>query len=115
MKRVLTEKRKEKLYAFLKNYLVEVLEDEDYLNTFDLVYEDAYRVKVYGYLKNLTVDMIKEYLQGLPLGTMYITDNIVDVMCKAVGVAREDKKENDMVLDNFYWHTLARIIYEEGR
>ena len=75
-RKILTVKNQAVLYKKLKAYLEEILKDEEYFNSFEDLYKDAYRVKVYGRNKALTPSLITEWLTGLPIGTEYETFRI---------------------------------------
>ena len=47
-RKILTVKNQAVLYKKLKTYLEEVLEEEEYFNSFDDLYQEAYRVKCCG-------------------------------------------------------------------
>lgn len=118
MKKFLTEKNKRILKAGLKKYLAEVLEGEEYLTSIKDVYDDAIRVECWG-SHSISVDRIRDYLQGLPLGTQYITYYIVVMLCAMVKITKDDfdknYSEDATDLDGYYWTTLAEIIFEGGR
>ena len=118
-KQFLTMKNREKLEAFLTDYLKEVFKDEEYITDFKKAYDDAYRVEIYGNRHFLTSGYIADWLRGLPLGTEYITYNIICMLLKAVtGSADysqlENYSEDDYALDTYYWETLGRIILREA-
>ena len=118
-KQFLTEKNKEKLEAFLIDYLKEVFEEEEYITDFKKAYEEAYRVEIYGNRRFLTDKYISDWLKGLPLGTEYATYNIICMLLKAVtGSADYDQLDNyledDYTLDCYYWETLGKIILREA-
>ena len=75
-RKILTVKNQAILYKKLKAYLEEILKEEEYFNSFEDLYKDAYRVKVYGRNKALTPALITEWLTGLPIGTEYMTYKI---------------------------------------
>lgn len=116
MKTFLTIKNRAKLYVFLDDYLKEVLEEEEYINTFQKAYEEAERVQLYGNRRFLTSAMIKDWLQGLPIGISYITYTtclmlIEEITGKNDINVLDEYKEDMSDLDNFYWETLGKIIY----
>lgn len=118
-RKLLTVKNKRKIENFLKDYLSEVLEEEEYINSFSKALKEAERVEVYGNYKVITHHLIAEWLRGLPLGTEYRTYNIVCMLLNAVtGKAdynqRKEYKEDDYELDCYYWETLGLIIFREG-
>ena len=77
------------------------------------LYQDAYRVKVYGHTKTLTPSLITEWLTGLPIGTEYESSTICLVLLERLyidaysagklGVASSFSLEGRSDLDNFYW------------
>ena len=118
-KQFLTKKNREKLEAFLTSYLKEVFSDEEYITDFKKAYFEAYRVEIYGNRQLLTFGYIADWLRGLPLGTAYLTHNIVCMLLKAVTGSEDysqldNYSENDYVLDCYYWETLGRIILREA-
>lgn len=119
-KKFLTIKNKEKLEAFLTDYLKEVFSDEEYITDFKKAYAEAYRVEVHGARHCLTPEYIADWLRGLPLGTEYVTYNIVCMLLKAVTGSEdytqlENYSEDDYALDCYYWETLGKIIFTEAR
>ena len=118
-KQFLTEKNKEKLEAFLTDYLKEVFEEEEYITDFKKAYEEAYRVEIYGNRRFLTDKYISDWLRGLPLGTEYATYNIICMLLKAVTGSADYRQldnylEDDYTLDCYYWETLGKIILREA-
>ena len=118
-KQFLTMKNREKLEAFLTDYLKEVFSDEEYITDFKKAYDEAYRVEIYGNRCFLTSGYIADWLMGLPLGTEYMTYNIVCMLLKAVTGLEdynqlENYSENEYTLDCYYWETLGRIILKEA-
>ena len=101
----------------------EILEKEDYFNSFEDLYQDAYRVKVYGRNEALTPSLITKWLMGLPIGTEYVTYRICLMLLECLNIDKnyadklgEDSSiylESQSDLDSFYWDTLGRIIYDE--
>lgn len=116
MKTFLTVENKRKITKKLEEYILEVLQDEEYLNTFEKCREDAKRVECFRG-ENLTVEHIEDWLRGLPLGVCYMTYNICIMLCSFVNVSEDDfykehlYKENPVDLDNYYWKQLAKIIF----
>lgn len=113
---VLTQKNRRKLYAELKKYLNEVLQDEEHTNTMEKLKADAVRVQCYPASPYLTSKKCADYLRGLPISTEYVTYNIVDMLLSMVNIRREDFNnglyvEDDFDLDNFYWDCLGYIVY----
>lgn len=119
----MTVKNRAILYKKLRAYLVEILEDEENFDSFEDLYQDAYRVKVYGYTKTLTPALITQWLTGLPIGTEYMTYSICLMLLEWLNLDKnyadklgEDNSiylESQSDLDHFYWNTLGRIIYNE--
>ena len=122
-RKILTVKNQTILYKKLKAYLEEILKDEEYFNSFEDLYKDAYRVKVYGCNKALTPSLITEWLMGLPIGTEYVTYKICHMILEWLNIDKNyaDKLgkgssiylESQSDLDSFYWNTLGRIVYDE--
>lgn len=122
-RKILTVKNQSILYKKLKAYLEEILEKEEYFNSFEDLYQDAYRVKVYGRNKTLTPALITEWLAGLPIGTEYVTYRICLMILEWLNLDKnyadklgEDSSiylESQSDLDSFYWNTLGRIIHNE--
>lgn len=122
-RKILTVKNQAILYKKLRAYLVEILEDEENFDSFEDLYQDAYRVKVYGRLKTLTPALITQWLTGLPIGTEYMTYSICLMLLEWLNLDKnyadklgEDNSiylESQSDLDHFYWNTLGRIIYNE--
>ena len=117
-RKFLTVANKKKARQFLKEYLLtDVLPEEEYLNTLEKCRKDAERVEVYGARRFLTASLVAEWLRGLPLGTEYMTFDICKMILSAV---EKDSSVEDfgkvyvetMVdIDNYYWNTLAEIIF----
>ena len=122
-RKILTVKNQAVLYKKLKAYLEEILEKEEYFNSFEDLYQDAYRVKVYGHNKTLTPSLITEWLMSLPIGTEYVTYKICLMILEWLNIDKNyaDKLgkdssiylESQSDLDSFYWNTLGSIIYGE--
>lgn len=110
---ILTGNNKQLLESYLTYYLAKVLSEEDYLNTFGKLYEEAYRVKIHGNRQHLSVWLIESYLQGLPINIEYMNANIVDMLLQAVPDSNKYTYD-DAELVGFYWETLARIIDKEA-
>lgn len=113
---ILTQKNIKKLYAGLKKYLNEVLQDEEYINTMEKLKADVIRVKCYPVSPYLTNKKCSEYLRGLPISTEYVTYNIVDMLLSMVNLSIEDFNnglyvEDAFDLDTFYWNCLGYIVY----
>lgn len=122
-RKILTVKNQSILYKKLKAYLEEILEDEENFNSFEDLYQDAYRVKVYGHTKTLTPALIAEWLMGLPIGIEYATYKICLMLLEWLNLDKNnaDKlgKDSSIYLESqsdlasFYWNTLGRIIHNE--
>lgn len=122
-RKILTVKNQAVLYKKLKAYLEEILKDEEYFNSFEDLYQGAYRVKVYGRTKTLTPALIAEWLMGLPIGIEYVTYKICLMILEWLNIDKnqadelgEDSSiylESQSDLDNFYWNTLGGIIHNE--
>ena len=118
--KILTKKNKVILYKKLTDYLKEVLDDEENFSTFEDLYKEAERVKVYGNIKYLTPALITEWLTGLPVGTVYMT---YDICVMILGFLNLDKSyagklgddsiyvESQTDIDSYYWEALGDIIY----
>lgn len=121
MRKFFTQKNTKKLYTSFKKYLIEVLKEEEYLNTLKKCYEDAKRVKCYGNHINLTVKDIDDWLRGLPLATEYMTYKICKMAFAFLGLdydkdAKNYKDEDlEYKIDCTYWNYLAIAIYFGGR
>lgn len=121
-RRILTARNRSLLYARLNDYLEEVLEEEEVLRTLHDLWEEAYRVEVYGEVRCLDSALITQWLQGLPIGVMYTTYDIVRAMLEWLGMdsgtlrllGEEDSPyiEDVSDLDRWYWSTLGRIVYD---
>ena len=121
--KILTRKNQFILYTKLTDYLKEILDDEENFSTFEDLYKEAERVKVFGNIKYLTPALITEWLMGLPIGTAYIT---YDICIMILGFLNLDKNyaeklgdddsiyvESQTDIDSYYWTTLGKIIYNE--
>ena len=118
-KRFLTELNKRKIHGFLRSYLLEVFAGEEYITDFRKAYEEAERTQVYGTRRHLTPSLVKDWLQGLPLGVQYMTYSIVCMLLEVVTGSKDYSKidefiENDSEIESFYWEEMGRIIYYEG-
>ena len=121
--KILTKKNQFILFLKLTEYLKEILADEEYYNTFDGLYKEAERVKVYGNIKYLTPALIAEWLRGLPIGTEFVTYKICvmvldwlhldSTQADKLGDGNCPYAESQTDIDNFYWATLGEIIYNE--
>ena len=121
--KILTRKNQFILYTKLADYLKEILDDEENFSTFEDLYREAERVKVFGNIKYLTPALITEWLTGLPIGTAYIT---YDICIMILGFLNLDKNyaeklgdddsiyvESQTDMDSYYWETLGDIIYQQ--
>ena len=126
--KILTKKNKVILYKKLTDYLKEVLDEEENYSTFEDLYQEAKRVKSYGNKRYLTPSLITQWLQGLPIGTEFVTYNIcsmiLDFLNMNKGFVRfwQDGKlgdddsiyiESQTDIDSYYWTTLGDIIYQQ--
>ena len=121
--KILTKKNKAILYKKLTEYLKEVLDEEENYSTFEDLYQEAERVKVYGNIKYLTPSLITQWLQGLPIGTEYVTYGIcvmimdfLDLDKSYAGKLGDDDSiyvESQTDIDSYYWDTLGEIIYQQ--
>ena len=121
--KILTRKNQSILYTKLTGYLKEILDDEENFSTFEDLYKEAERVKVYGNIKYLTPALITEWLQGLPVGTTYMTYNICVMILDFLNLDKsyagklggDDSiyAESQTDLDSYYWDTLGKIIYQQ--
>ena len=122
-KKILTKQNKVILYRKLTDYLKDVLDGEENYSTFEDLYREAKRVKIYGNARHLTPELITEWLKGLPVGTAYITHDIcvmildfLDLDKSCVGKLGKDDSvyiESQTDIDSYYWATLGKIIYNE--
>ena len=121
--KILTKKNKVILYKKLTEYLKEVLDEEENYSTFEDLYKEAERVKVFGNIKYLTPALITEWLTGLPIGTEYVTYGIcvmimgfLDLDKSYAGKLGDDDSiyiESQTDIDSYYWDTLGDIIYQQ--
>lgn len=121
--KILTKKNKFILYLKLTDYLKDVLKDEEYYSTFEDLYQEAKRVKVYGNIRYLTPSLITEWLQGLPIGTVYATYDICVMILRflnldesyagKLGDVDSIYIESQTDIDKYYWTILGEIIYRE--
>ena len=121
--KILTKKNQVILYKKLTEYLKEVLDEEENYSTFEDLYQEAKRVKLYGNKRYITPSLITEWLQGLPISTAYTT---YDICVMIMGFLDLDKSyagklgdedsiyvESQTDIDNYYWTTLGDIIYQQ--
>lgn len=111
----LTVRNKAKLYRVLKGYLLEVIQDEEYLDSMDKVVADVVRVKCYKTSPRFTVHKVEEYLRGLSLHVMYSTYDICKFLFSILNLDydRDNNKfiEEAWDIDAFYWECLAQVIF----
>ena len=121
--KILTKKNQVILYKKLTDYLKEVLDGEENYSTFEDLYQEAKRVKACGNVRYITPSLITEWLQGLPIGTVYAT---YDICLMIMGFLNMDKSyagklgdedsiyvESQTDIDSYYWETLGDIIYQQ--
>ena len=121
--KILTKKNRFILYKKLTDYLKEVLNEEENYSTFEDLYQEAKRVKSYGNIRYITPSLITEWLQGLPVGTEYITYDICVMVLRflnmdesyagKLGDADSVYVESQTDIDNYYWAVLGDIIYQQ--
>ena len=121
--KILTKKNKAILYKKLTEYLKEVLDGEENYSTFEDLYQEAKRVKVYGNIRYLTPSLITEWLQGLPISTAYTTYDICVMIMDFLDLDKsyaeklgdEDSiyVESQTDIDSYYWTALGDIIYQQ--
>lgn len=121
--KILTKKNQVILYKKLTDYLKEVLDGEENYSTFEDLYREAKRVKVYGNIRCLTPSLITEWLRGLPVGTVYATYDICVMILHFLGLDKsyaEKLGDDDSIyiesqtdIDSYYWDTLGEIIYQQ--
>ena len=119
-KKFLTLKNKKKLESFLTKYLKEVLSEEENITDFKKAYEEASRVELYGNRHFLTIELISDWLRGLPIGIEYMTYNIVCMFLKVINGSEdymqiENYLEDAYNLDCYYWETLGKIILRNAK
>lgn len=121
--KILTKKNQTILYKKLTDYLIKVLDEEENYSTFEDLYQEAKRVKSYGNVRYITPSLITEWLQGLPVGTVYATYDIcvmilrfLDLDESYVGKLGDEDSiyvESQTDIDSYYWETLGNIIYQQ--
>ena len=121
--KILTKKNKVILYKKLTDYLKEVLDEEENYSTFEDLYQEAKRVKSYGNKRYITPSLITQWLQGLPIGTEYVTYGICVMIMDFLGLDKsyagklgdEDSIyiESQTDIDSYYWAALGDIIYQQ--
>ena len=121
--KILTKKNQVILYKKLTEYLKEVLDEEENYSTFEDLYQEAKRVKSYGNKRYITPSLITEWLQGLSIGTEYVTYGICVMILRFLGLDEsyagklgDDDSiyvESQTDIDSYYWDTLGEIIYQQ--
>ena len=121
--KILTKKNQAILYKKLADYLKEVLDEEENYSTFEDLYQEAKRVKACGNIRYITPSLITEWLQGLPISTVYATYDIcvmimgfLDLDESYAGKLGDDDSvyvESQTDIDSYYWETLGDIIYQQ--
>ena len=121
--KILTKKNQVILYKKLTDYLKEVLDEEENYSTFEDLYQEAERVKVYGNIRYITPSLIAEWLRGLPISTEYVTYDICIMILRFLNLDEsyagklgdEDSVyvESQTDIDSYYWETLGNIIYQQ--
>ena len=121
--KILTKKNRVILYKKLIEYLKEVLDEEENYSTFEDLYQEAKRVKACGNIRYITTSLITEWLQGLPVGTVYATYDIcvmilhfLDLDESYAGKLGDEDSiyvESQTDIDSYYWDTLGEIIYQQ--
>lgn len=128
---MLTMHEKEILKTKLREYLLSVLEEEEYYNTLEKCREEVRRTQ--GYLRaegRTKAFCCSEWLRGLPIGVEFMSWNICvkifnilgwkyDPLFSLGGITVEAngkrKKFDTYDLDCLYWNTLGEIIAEGRR
>ena len=121
--KILTKKNKAILYKKLTDYLKEVLDEEENYSTFEDLYQEAKRVKVYGNIRYITPSLVTEWLRGLPVGTVYATYDICVMILRFLNLDESYAKklgdedsvyiESQTDIDSYYWETLGNIICQQ--
>ena len=121
--KILTKKNQVILYKKLTDYLKEVMDEEENYSTFEDLYQEAKRVKACGNIRYITTSLITEWLQGLPVGTVYATYDIcvmilhfLDLDESYAGKLGDEDSiyvESQTDIDSYYWDTLGEIIYQQ--
>ena len=121
--KILTKKNQVILYKKLTEYLKEVLDEEENYSTFEDLYQEAKRVKSYGNKRYITPSLITQWLQGLPIGTEYVTYGIcvmimgfLDLDESYAGKLGDEDSiyiESQTDIDSYYWAALGDIIYQQ--
>ena len=121
--KILTKKNQVILYKKLTEYLKEVLDEEENYSTFEDLYQEAKRVKACGNIRYITPSLITQWLQGLPVGTVYATYDICVMVLQFLNMDKsyagklgDDDSiyvESQTDIDSYYWDTLGEIIYQQ--
>lgn len=110
--KLLTPTRKNVLRKNLRQYLTDVLQEEEYTNTFLKAFDKSKVVLYQG--QQITPKTIEKWLRGLSIGVEYITFEIKKMLLDFLGLPEnQDTKEDDYTIDCYYWQTLGEIIYWE--
>jgi hypothetical protein len=110
--KLLTPTRKNTMRKNLRQYLVEVLKEEEYINTFLKAFDESKVVLYQG--QQITPKTIEKWLRGLPIGVEYYTfaikERLLGFLCLP---ENQDTIESDYTIDCYYWKTLGEIIFWE--
>lgn len=110
--KLLTPTRKNTMRKNLRQYLVEVLQEEEYINTFLKAFESS-KVVLYP-SQRISPKTITNWLRGLPIGVEYITYEIKKMLLDFLDFPEnQETVEDDYTIDCYYWQTLGEIIYWE--
>lgn len=118
-KKILTQVNVRILREKLREYLLEVLKEEEYFKTLKDCYDEVIRIKNVN--EPVTIHTCSEWLRGLPIGTEYTTYNICCMLFAWLGKNERELdnleagyEESMTDLDNFYWNMLGEIIWRAG-
>lgn len=110
--KLLTPTRKNTMRKNLRQYLTEVLKEEESINTFLKAFEESKVVLYQG--QQITPKTIEKWLRGLSIGVEYITFEIKKMLLGFLCLPEnQDTIEDDYKIDCYYWQTLGEIIYWE--
>lgn len=124
---MLTMNEKEILKTKLREYLLSVLEEEEYYNTLEKCREEVRRTQDYLLARGRQLAFCcSEWLRGLPIGVEYMTWNICKMFFDWLGWSYDDnfslgelyvggRKFDTYDLDCLYWRLLGEIIAEGRR
>ncbi len=124
---LLTINEKEILKTKLREYLLSVLEEEEYYNTLDKCREEVRRTQDYLLARGRQLaSCASEWLRGLSIGVEYMTWNICKMFFDWLGwsydpdfslgkVVAGGRKFDTYDLDCLYWQLLGEIIAEGRR